>query len=455
MSRVWCCVERFLRDRRGNIAPMFGIALVPIVAFVGAAVDFSRASSVRTEMQDALDATALMLSKESAGQTDEQLTSKATAYFNALFKNSEAVGVTVTASHTTEGGSTLIVNGSGKMPTSFTKLLGIPELPFNSSSTVKWGSTKLRVALALDNTGSMASAGKMPALKSATKNLLTILQNAATTPGDVQVSIVPFAKDVNMGNGYYNEPWLNWTEWEKKNGTCSISGKKSKDECESATTTVSTGLFCLGNYCWDGTKFVPKQTVNGVWTPANHSTWNGCITDRDQDHDVKNTTPVATDNATKFVPEQYSACPTALMPLTYDWAALNQKVDAMQPAGNTNITIGLALAWQTLSPLAPFSAPQPESDVQQIIILLTDGDNTQNRWSSSQSTIDARTKKACDNVKAAGITIYTVLVMEGNAALLQSCASKSEMYFGLTSATQLVSTFNQIGTDLAKLRIAK
>lgn len=422
------CVLEFLRDRRGNVAPIFALAIVPIIGLVGAAIDYSRASAARAELQSALDATALMLSKESTGQTDEQLTSKADAYFRALFKRPEAQSVTIKASQTTTNGQALTVSGSGKIETSFTKLIGLAEMGIASSATVKWGSTKLRVALALDNTGSMASAGKMPALKSATKSLLAILQGAAKNAGDVQVSIVPFAKDVNVGPDNHTANWLDWSAWDNAEGTCSIKKYGNKNKC-------------IKN--------------DGTWTPAKHSTWNGCVTDRDQDHDVKNTNPVLTDDTTKFLPEQYADCPVQLLPLTYDWSALNKKVGEMTPTGNTNITIGLAWAWQTLTPGSPMNVTPPPSDVQQVIILLTDGDNTENRWSGSQSAIDARTKKACDNVKAAGITIYTVLVMDGNASLLKNCASKPEMYFGLTSANQLVSTFNQIGTEISKLRIAQ
>ena len=72
------------------------------------------------------------------------------------------------------------------------------------ASTVKWGNNRLRVALVLDNTGSMADDGKMRALKTATNNLLTQLQNAATQNGDVYVSIVPFVKDVNVDPVNYN-----------------------------------------------------------------------------------------------------------------------------------------------------------------------------------------------------------------------------------------------------------
>jgi hypothetical protein len=38
---------------------------------------------------------------------------------------------------------------------------------------------------------------------------------------------------------------------------------------------------------------------------------------------------------------------------------------------------------------------------------------------------------------------------------LQNCASDATKFFHLTSANQMVATFNQIGTNLAKLRIAQ
>ena len=56
----------------------------------------------------------------------------------------------------------------------------------------------------LDNTGSMATDGKMDALKTATKNLLDQLKTAAAKDGDVYVSIIPFSKDVNVGTSNYN-----------------------------------------------------------------------------------------------------------------------------------------------------------------------------------------------------------------------------------------------------------
>src|SRR5262249_45097292 len=164
-----------------------------------------------------------------------------------------------------------------------------------------------------------------------------------------------------------------------------------------------------------------------------------------------------------FPAEQYSVCPVAMMAQTYDWTALNAKIDTMVAAGNTNQGIGLAWGWQSLTAGAPLSAPtkDPNYQYQDIIILLPDGLNTQNRWSTTQSTIDARERILCDNIKTAGVTIYSVQVNTGNdptSSVLQYCAgtrpqvADSGKFFLLTSPNQIITTFNQIGIGRSKLR---
>jgi hypothetical protein len=100
----------------------------------------------------------------------------------------------------------------------------------------------------------------------------------------------------------------------------------------------------------------------------------------------------------------------------------------------------------------------PKYKYSQVIILLTDGLNTEDRWYTQQSSIDARQQLTCNNVKAAGITLYTVQVNTGGdptSTLLQNCASSADKFFLLTSANQIVTTFQTIGTALSQLRIAK
>jgi Mg-chelatase subunit ChlD len=152
-----------------------------------------------------------------------------------------------------------------------------------------------------------------------------------------------------------------------------------------------------------------------------------------------------------------------VLPLTYNWTALANKVNSMQPNGTTNVTIGLVWAWHMLTQSAPYTiASAPAADLDKIIILLTDGENTE-AWNNATNTkvtytptLDARTKLACDNVKAANIKLYTVRVIEGNASLLRACASNSStMYFEVSQASQLNNVFNQIYENLASLRLSK
>jgi hypothetical protein len=127
----------------------------------------------------------------------------------------------------------------------------------------------------------------------------------------------------------------------------------------------------------------------------------------------------------------------------------------MAPAGNTNVTIGLAQGWQTLTPAAPYNAPAKASDLDKVVVLLTDGENTQNRWTTSGSSIDARTQKVCDNAKADNVKLYTVRVINGDAALLKGCASKASMYYDVQQADQLNAAFESIAQNLANLRLSK
>jgi Flp pilus assembly protein TadG len=520
----------FRRAQSGNVIVTFALLLVPLMGLVGASVDYSRASSDRAAMQAAVDATALMLSKEASTLTATQMSQKASSYFTALFTRTGTTGITISPTYTTSGGGQLVVTGTGIVPTTFLNVMGLSSININASSTVTWGNTKLRVALALDNTGSMSSSSKMTALKTATKNLLTQLQAAAAQSGDVYVSIIPFAKDVNADPVNYNQTWVRWddgtdTSWDGSNGDCSKSGYAPRSTCvaqsscsKSAYTTQATCVAqgacsksayttqatCVAQGTCSQSSYTSQTTCvaqgscsksgrttasscssnNGIWTPdtwaaatwtpatwtavtwapRNHNTWNGCVMDRDQNYDTTNTAASAGVSGTLMPAEQYASyCPTMLMALSYDWTALANKVNAMAPNGGTNQAIGLQWAFQSLTS-APFTIPamDPKYKYNQVIILLTDGLNTQNRLYGNgvdpSPEVDARQKILCDNVKAAGITLYAVQVNtsgDPTSALLQGCASTPNKFFLLTSSTAIVTTFNQIGTALSNLRVAK
>jgi hypothetical protein len=112
-----------------------------------------------------------------------------------------------------------------------------------------------------------------------------------------------------------------------------------------------------------------------------------------------------------------------MMGLNYNWASMNSLVDQMYPNGSTNQPIGLVWGWLSLVGGGPLTAPAMDSNYQyqQIIILLSDALNTQDRWYGNGSSLgtsddqkidyrmnDSTGKGTCANIKAAGITIYTI-----------------------------------------------
>lgn len=444
--------------RDGNVAILFALALLPMVGVTGAAVDYALANANRTSMQKALDSTALALAKLMP-LTQAQLDTQGWQIFQA---NLGKVNINLQPSDlkvATPGVGKLTLNVAGQYHTSITGLIGVQNFPIGARAEVTWGIKKLELALALDNTGSMQSSNKMTELKKAAKNLLTTLETAAKNPGDVKVSIVPFNTIVNVGTGAVNEPWIRWDLWEAQNGSCNKSGNyNTKSACEDQNICTKP-QYTRRSTCQDN----GGSWVQATWTPAGRNNWTGCVQDRNKDvnvnYDTLDTTPTSSD-ATKFPAIQCTGNLAQLMPLSYEWSSLATKIDSMQSVGSTNVTIGLAWAWHSLTKSLPLTeAAEPAEDLSKFILLMTDGDNTQNRFGGNGmahcAQCDTRTALACANAKAAGIKIYTIRVINGNADLLRNCASDPSMYYDVQSASDLNAVFNAIGGQLARLHLSQ
>jgi Flp pilus assembly protein TadG len=391
----------FGADRSGNVAVIFGIAAIPVFGLVGAAVDYSRANAARTSMQVALDAAALIVAKEAANLTSTQVQNRAKKYFNAQFNRPDVKNLNLTFSMVTNGPGdfTVVAEATGRIDTTIAQVIGKKTIDLRTDAQVRWGFKALELALALDNTGSMAQKNKMVELKAAVKLLFSILKANSKVPGDTKIAVIPFNTVVNVGTDYVDATWMSF-----------------------------------------------DATV----TKAN---WSGCVADRDQPNDVKDATPSGA--ATLFPAAQCTTLAKAL-PLTDNWDALNAMVDTMTPTGNTNVTIGMAWGWHALTQKEPFTQAQPvKPDVEKVMILLTDGLNTANRFTTVPSQIDARTAAVCDNIKKANIKLYTVRVIEGNLALLQGCASAANMFFDVQVASDLKAVFTSIAASLSGARLSK
>lgn len=203
-------------------------------------------------------------------------------------------------------------------------------------------------------------------------------------------------------------------------------------------------------------------------------------------------------------------CPTPIVPLTTNRTTVVNAVRAMRDwsGGGTNQAEGLAWGWRVLSPGPPFTQGRPYGDdVRKVIVLMSDGENTnvgsdpvfgsdysaynhlglwrdyaggnllnqllglvlhgilpaQYRRNISTSNnyvtyVNNRQRQLCDNIKAEGIEIYTVIFRETDQAtenMMRACASSTQHFYRADNAQQLHAAFNAIGTGIGALRLTR
>ncbi len=205
----------------------------------------------------------------------------------------------------------------------------------SASATAVIGSRKIELALALDNTGSMGRLNKMAELKKASKVMFTELQKHIKQPGDIRVGIAPFDTRVKVDANLRNAPWIKY----------------------------------------QGSGFEWGEATNAA-------AWDGCLIDRDKPFDKTASMPNAADPATQYLAVKCSQGNLAqIKPLTTDFNALQTTIDAMQPAGCTNVTMGAVWGQNLLRNGNLLGSPSITGPTTvKYLVLLTDGANTRSRF---------------------------------------------------------------------------
>jgi Flp pilus assembly protein TadG len=292
--------QRFWSGRKGNVAIIFAIAIIPVIGGIGAAVDYAMANSNRSSMQKALDATGLALAKLmplSQAELDARGWELFSASLGHMQVNMPQSGLVITTPVTGK----IHLAATGHYTPQISGLVGIQGFPVHAHTEVQWGIKKLELSLVLDVTGSMDQQGRMTELKKATKNLLTTLKNAAKQPDDVKVAIVPFAGQVNVDRPTnLNATWLDWSSWESEpeymatwlaNSTNLQTWEQTGPGSNCPLSTNTHGFRCVASPTSTSTvSSIPSSgTYNGYICPGNstgdsglrNSTWigrfyNGC-----------------------------------------------------------------------------------------------------------------------------------------------------------------------------------
>lgn len=500
--------RRFASDQRGNIGILFGFAAIPLIGLLGGAVDVTRHNRYDVTLSNAMDAAAIALVRR--GIEDEAEASKfvndyvaGLAPWVATDRMLNLEPLTATA---VEGGYRVALSGS--MDTAFLPVVGIRSMPLDLSTEVMMSGGKYEVALALDNTGSMRNFGRIGALRDAATQLVDDLYRDAGTEDRVKMALIPFVTAVNVGHSAgFDRSWIdpvgadpvfhrNFSQPVDRLDLFTNKMRVSWKGCVEARaqddlddTLPDTQAKRWVPYLW------PDEPDSGYGNSylADSSTRN----DRDRLRDIAKyqvSRAARVENTTNGGPN--AACPGPVVPLTNDTDLMKAEIAKMKPhnewGGNnsgTNVAQGLVWAWRVLSPDAPFTqgASYDDKETQKVLVLLSDGRNqvvenrgvtesdytsygyladgrmgSTNNYLVAEANVDKKVREVCENVKAKGIRLYTILFQVDFAKtqdLFRDCASKDEngepLYFYVPQPSQLETAFREIGEDLTSLRVTR
>ncbi len=157
--------------RQGGIAIVFGLVIIVVVAVIGLAVDYGRASIQKTTLQGAVDASLLAGASVLTGDGAEIREAVTRAIARNWTDKHPGEEPQLTFSEVVEG--RLTVNARIVMPTTFMSVLGKDSLAIEINSQVQYGINDAEVALVLDTTASMSPS--MVALREAANTLVDTL----------------------------------------------------------------------------------------------------------------------------------------------------------------------------------------------------------------------------------------------------------------------------------------
>jgi len=494
--------RRFAQDKRGNIAIFFALALIPVLGGAAGAIDFSRAYIVRERLTSALDAAGLAVGSMTA-LPQEEFQAKAQSYFDANYPD-DALGTPGPVAVTEQDGQ-ITLSATASMPTALLKIMGISELDIGATVTIARESSGIELVMVLDNTGSMAGS-RLSALKTAASDLIDILFGEDKRPDFAYVGLVPFAAAVNVGADKINEPWMD------KSRLSSIHGENFE-----GNTNIFDLYDKIKNRSWNGcvetrpepydeNDAVPVNAIGDtLWVPwfapdePDGSGWSSSYSNDYLDDGwscgsdaacQRKTAKYNNANVGSWSNGPQKGCNVrTITPLTNDKNLLLDEIDDMMADGMTHIPLGLAWGWRVISPSAPYTegTAYDDKDYKKVIILLTDGENTipeAGGWFGSNHNkseytaygylaekrlgtdhhgtavkrLDEKTLRICDNVKEAGIRLYTITFQvndNGTKEMMRKCATSANMYFNSPSSSELKEVFKTIAQELNALRIAK
>lgn len=497
-----------LRCRRAGMGMLVGLLILPMVAITGFGIDLLRLWLVQNRLQTAVDAAVLVAGREA--NTASQA-ADATALFWSNFGRTDKrtgagfLGATAgTPVLTKLSADTFQFRASAVVGSTLMSVLGQGAVTVTAEASAKRAQYGMEIALVLDITGSMKTNNNIGGLRTAAGDLIDILFGPNETQPNLFMSVVPFVASVNIGTSHAG--WLAAGSLDQsKYATSGWAGcVEARLNGEDATDTPPQSAP-FRPFLWASTS---GRYFNAGRPVAGDNDWTASrITEQNQANLADN-----------LAVGPNLSCPAyPILPLTSSKTAARNAVSGLQATfrGGTAGNLGLQAGWFTLSPRwsgvwgasgspLPYNTPY----MQKVVVMMTDGNNEWFDWNGGapgqapsaydgqkvdadytaygrlsenrlgiampntgnigndlatanarvRTELNLRTANVCTQMKQKGIVIYTVVLGvtdTATQALWQTCATKPENFFNSPDKAALANAFQQIGTQLASLRLTQ
>ncbi len=373
----WTNWAGWLGDEFGGIAPTLGVVLTVLFAMSGAAIDFGRAHSKRTQLQAAVDAAALAAARSADASVAQRKAAGQTA-FNSNYADYAAATLKVEVSDSDR----VNVSVQETVATYLLGVVGKKTIDLNVAAEVpipKRGYAE--IVLVLDYSDSMMDSDKYKRMSEAAGKMIDRISDDGKNT-NVKFALVPFSAVVRAD----------------------IPAAHLRSDVTFDGCTMDRRF--------------PYNTQEGV-TPANDAGKWGDHSAGGHDCSV------------------VAAANLKVLPLTSDVSAVKSTLNSFQPHMWTHIAAGAEFGWQVISPDGVFGGARAYTDKHNVkaVILLTDGMQTAPGWGPSDSRTvadaEANLRSICNGMKAKNIEVYTVgydLTDSHTLSLLQDCAVSGGHY---------------------------
>lgn len=454
--RTWLkagsALRRFGARDEGSTTPIFALCAVPLVFAAGIAIDTSRQSTAKVQVQAATDAAALAAAA-AYGVGSENYTAVANAYFTktvAQFPDLASANIVTGVSVDTTN-NTLTMTATGAIPTTLTSIAGYETMPLGAVNTAPTGGggggggSEAVSGGGTGGTGTISSTVSLPVFSDHHKGQIVLVMDYSSS---MEEYVGSKRKYITMRD-------------EAAKLVNNLSQNQTNKDVEFGLVPFSHAVRVT----------MPNNYYYGK-TGTSNSTY--CIDDRNYPYNLSPDTPSTstTNNASKFFTTScsyFSSKSLNVRALSLNHSGTVSQINTMTPYGNTHIALGMETAWHLLTPNAPYAATVNEEETLKAVVLLTDGQQTSpgNGPNNILSVAQAETnlEEQCRRMKAAGIRVVTVsfdLSDTQTQNRLKECSSDNldkkvaageptpKYYFNANTNEELASAFGIIRDSLAR-----